>query len=232
MSPDSLSPSSSPIVRTSSRTLRKIGRIEHRHQRVAALLEQLGGARLVGRRGGDDQHRAAPSPSPASMRGEMVGDRIVRLVAAGAHDDVPRTGEQRARARLVGQQHGIARASPRPTVRPARRDRRASRRSRCAAAAAPASSGPQKKNTLACARRARGDGGEILLGRLHGRSRSRSVSASRVTICDRRPRARGSRARSARRRWSRIRSRPRRCRHPTRRSRRPGSCRSARSTSW
>jgi hypothetical protein len=93
--------------------------------------------------------------------------------------DVTRVAEQRAGARLVAQPHRIALAARRPTVRFARRDRRAARRSARRASCAPASSGPQKKKT--CAARGAAPGGTCRRSRaggLHG-----SAAAGAAATC-------------------------------------------------
>ena len=62
-------------------TDREVRRIEHRHQRIAALDQQLGRARLVGGGGGDDEDRAGASASrPVGQLAEGL-DRVMRLVA-------------------------------------------------------------------------------------------------------------------------------------------------------
>ena len=53
--------------------------MEHRDESVAARLEQLGGARLVGRRGRDDHHRARSLGLACVDELEEHLDRIVRL---------------------------------------------------------------------------------------------------------------------------------------------------------
>ena len=94
-----------------------------------------------------------------------------------------------------------------------------------AAAAAPASSGPQKKAIRACCAARGATGGEVALGRLHAALAQRAAREPGDDPVGDLAR-RGSRARSARRRWWRIRTRPRRCRRPSRRWRRPRCARS------
>jgi hypothetical protein len=85
----SWSPAASAIDRTADGHRRQVGRIEHRHQRIAARRQQLGGARLVGGTAGHDQHRAG-----LDFAAKQDLDRVVRLVAAGADPDVAGIAEQ------------------------------------------------------------------------------------------------------------------------------------------
>ena len=85
----------------------QLGLVEHRHQGILALFEQLGGARLVGGAGGDDEHRRGLARTGLGGLDQEL-QRIMRLVAAGAHPDVARPAEQRGGARLVAEQGGVA----------------------------------------------------------------------------------------------------------------------------
>ena len=85
----------------------QVRRVEHAHHSVLALLDQLCGARLVGRPGRDDDHRTRLPPARIAGADQRI-DRLQRLLALRAHEDVACIAEQRGGTRLVAQQRGVA----------------------------------------------------------------------------------------------------------------------------
>src|SRR5690606_32887288 len=144
-----------------------------------ALFQQLGGAGLVGRRGGDDEDRTGALALAGIESLEQIPDGIVRFVAAGANPDVPRAAEQRDRARLVGQPDRVgtqfAAGQFDRLSGSGQQAKDGLRGRRGAGFVRPADEEPPP-----FARRARRALAEIALGGLH--VSWRSVSASRATI--------------------------------------------------
>ena len=178
-SPPSLSPAASAMRAHFLGHRLEVGRIEHRHQRIGARLEQLGGARLVG---APTSRRSAPGtrlrPRPRrSPRGSTLTASCASSPAARTRMwRVPPNSEVE-RASSPSRTGSERSSAPDSSTRSPGSGSIAA--SLSAAAAAPASSGPQKKNDPGLQRGARGDGGEIALGRLHdcGAGRLRASSA-------------------------------------------------------
>ncbi len=124
----------------------QVRRIEHCHQPIVTLEQQLGGAGLVGCRGGDDDHRAGPFRLADVGKLEEGLDRVMGFLAGSAHKDMAGAAEQRCRARLV-RQPGVAGSAfisaPDSSIRSPASGSIST--SFAAAAKAPASSCPQKK---------------------------------------------------------------------------------------